>query len=259
MGNGQLKILNKHTMIDAIIFDLDGTLVKTERLKALSYAKAAVELCPHSISENEVIEGFREVVGRSRKEVASYLVEKYNLVEKASARMTEFGVSTPWQAFVMVRLGYYEQMLADPDVILNNTWDHNVAVFEQARTIGCKVGLATMSRCKQAMRILDILQMRDRFDFIATRDDVEHGKPDPEIYNLVLGEFNARPEQTLAIEDSPSGVQAAVNAGVGVIAVGTPFTTDHLLEADFIDNKWVVSDPADLPTVLAEKIKEMNG
>ena len=115
-----------------------------------------------------------------------------------------------------------------------------------------------MSRCKQTQRILEILDFRDRFDFVATRDDVEHGKPDPEIYHLVMEELGGvRPEKTLAIEDSPSGVQAAVNAGVSVIAVGTPFTTDHLLEADFIDNKWVVRNPADLPQVLARKIEEM--
>ena len=38
-------------MIRAVIFDLDGTLVQTERLKALSYARAAVELCPDELSE----------------------------------------------------------------------------------------------------------------------------------------------------------------------------------------------------------------
>ena len=43
-------------MIRAMIFDLDGTLVQTEQLKALSHAHAAVELCPHQIRENEVIE-----------------------------------------------------------------------------------------------------------------------------------------------------------------------------------------------------------
>ena len=43
-------------MIKAIIFDLDGTLVQTETLKAESYAKAAVFLCPNSAEEREVIE-----------------------------------------------------------------------------------------------------------------------------------------------------------------------------------------------------------
>ena len=40
-------------MIQAMIFDLDGTLVQTEKLKALSYAKAAVQLCPYSLEEND--------------------------------------------------------------------------------------------------------------------------------------------------------------------------------------------------------------
>ena len=54
-------------MIHAMIFDLDGTLVQTERLKALSYAHAAKELCPNGVSEGEVIEAFKEVVGLSRQ------------------------------------------------------------------------------------------------------------------------------------------------------------------------------------------------
>ena len=48
--------------IRAAIFDLDGTLVQTEKLKALSYAKAAVELCPRQLTETELIEAFKEVV-----------------------------------------------------------------------------------------------------------------------------------------------------------------------------------------------------
>ena len=244
-------------MLDAIIFDMDGTLVQTERLKAMSYAKAAIELCPICITEEEVIEGFRHVVGRSRKEVATFLIDEFDLAPEAIQRMAELRVSTPWQALVQIRLNYYEEMLADPAIILENQWPHTMAVLNRANEIGCKVGLATMSRCPQTMRILEILDLSERFDFIATRDDVENGKPDPEIYNLVLSELGAAPNKTLALEDSPSGVLAAVNAGVHVLAVGTPFTTDHLLEAEFIDNRWVVTDPAALPQVLDEKISEM--
>lgn len=58
-----------------MIFDLDGTLVQTERLKALSYARAAVELRSfasdqdgaYSLEESEVVETFKEVVGLSRQ------------------------------------------------------------------------------------------------------------------------------------------------------------------------------------------------
>ena len=54
-------------MIQAWIFDLDGTLVQTERLKAQSYAKAVTELCHRKVSEEQVIDAFKQVVGKSRK------------------------------------------------------------------------------------------------------------------------------------------------------------------------------------------------
>ena len=82
-------------MIQAMIFDLDGTLVQTERLKAISYAQAAVELCPDALTEAQVIEAFKEVVGLSRQEVAATLMERFGLEDAARARMAEFGVNTP--------------------------------------------------------------------------------------------------------------------------------------------------------------------
>ena len=74
-------------MIRAMIFNLDGTLVQTERLKALSYARAAVELCPHALGEGEVAEAFKEVVGLSRREVATALVKRSGLEAKVLGRM----------------------------------------------------------------------------------------------------------------------------------------------------------------------------
>ena len=59
-------------MILAVIFDLDGTLVETEELKARSYARAAIELRPE-LHEAEVIEAFKDLIGLSRQEVAVVL------------------------------------------------------------------------------------------------------------------------------------------------------------------------------------------
>ena len=98
-------------MIEAVIFDLDGTLVQTEKLKAISYARAVTDLCPHDVKEEQVIEAFREVVGLPRREVAQALVAKFDLTARASERMKEFGVSAAWQAFIQVRLQHYERML----------------------------------------------------------------------------------------------------------------------------------------------------
>lgn len=239
-------------MINAMIFDLDGTLVKTERLKALSYAQAAVHLRPKEINEDEVIAAFKDVVGLPRREVATTLLDRFDLAEKASLQMPEFGVNTPWQAFVQLRLHYYEAMISDPLVIQDNQWPHTMALLNQARKADCKIGLATMSYCAQAQRVLGILGHSNTFDFVATRDDVEKGKPDPEIYLLVSEELDVPPDECLVIEDSPSGVKAGLEAGMKVVAVTTPFTRTRLYESNLLPEKLIVNDPERLISVVEE-------
>lgn len=230
-------------MIRAMIFDLDGTLVKTEMLKAASYAQAAIELCPQELDPEAVIEAFKDVVGLPRREVAQTLVERFELEQKAQARMNEFGVNTPWQVFVQVRLTHYDRMLADPEVIRTHQWPHNLAVLEMAREKACATGLATMSRCAQATRVLQILDLSEAFDFVATRDDVENAKPNPEIYQLVSEELNVPARQCLVLEDSPSGVESAVAAEMWCIAVTTPFTRQGVHTQNLLERRWIVDDP----------------
>jgi beta-phosphoglucomutase len=243
-------------LIKAIIFDLDGTLVQTERLKAISYAKAAVQLCPRDIREEQVMEAFKDVVGRSRQEVATVLVERFGLAEAAGRRMGEFGVFKPWQAFVQLRLRIYDEMLADPEVLRRSQWPYSIDLLKQAQRSACRTGLATMSSCVQVRRVLEVLALSDAFDFVATRDDVERGKPDPEIYQLVRRELDVPAAQCLVIEDSPSGVTAALAAGMWCIAVTTPFTRQRIHEQQLLDKRWIVDDPADLTAVVGQLMTE---
>lgn len=143
-------------MIEATIFDLDGTLVETEELKARSYARAAVELRP-DLDESEVLNAFVDVVGLSRREVALTLTDRFRLETAARQRMDEFGVDTLWQAFVQVRLRIYEVLLSDPDILCQSRWMHNINLLEETRASCQKVGLATMSYCAQVQRVLTIL------------------------------------------------------------------------------------------------------
>ncbi len=243
-------------MIKAIIFDLDGTLVQTEILKAKSYAHAAAELGQIKIEENDIIEAFKEVVGRSRKDVAQYLIRRFDLKDKAQAKMSALGVMTPWQAFVQVRLRIYESMLQDPLTLKQYRCPFNVALLKWARQKKLKTGLATMSHCPQTTRVLQILDINEDFDFIATRDDVENGKPDPQIYMLVAKELNILPPETLVIEDSPAGVKAALAAGMGCIVVTTDFTRKKIHASGLISDQWIVDDPAELKTAAQVFIKE---
>ena len=148
--------------------------------------------------------------------------------------------------------------MADPNVLRNNQWPHNMALLQTARDAKCKVGLATMSYCTQVQRILKILDLEHAFDFVASRDDVEHGKPDPEIYHLMAAELAVPAEECLVIEDSPSGVRAALAAGMWVIAVTTPFTRETFRKNHLLDERWIVNDPDTLPQVLNNLIAEHN-
>ena len=107
-----------------------------------------------------------------------------------------------------------------------------------------------MSHCSQTQRVLKLVGLSHAFDFVATRDDVEHGKPDPEIYLLVARELEVLPHECLVVEDSPAGVKAALNAGMYVVAVSTPLTGDLLHASGLLAPEHIVDDPSLLrPTV----------
>jgi beta-phosphoglucomutase-like phosphatase (HAD superfamily) len=113
-----------------------------------------------------------------------------------------------------------------------------------------------MSQCDQAQRVLQILDLESAFDFIATRDDVERGKPDPEIYLLVASELDVPPSNCLVIEDSPAGVKAALAAGMHSVAVTTPFTRARIHSSQLLDERWIVDEPTELPGVVRRIMEE---
>lgn len=244
-------------MIKAFIFDLDGTLVQTEVLKAKSYAKAAVELRPE-LTEAEVVEGFKEFVGLSRKEVAEGLLGKFGLKNAASKRMEEFNVTQPWQAFVDIRMDNYYSMISDPGILKEHLCPYNMGLLKWAKSESYTVGLGTMSQRREAFRVLEVLGIRDEFDFIATIQDVEYGKPDPEIYNLISEELRIPHDQSLAVEDSASGIKAALAAQIHCVAVPSEFTIDSVLKLSQNDLLRIVKNPPDLLETTKEFIEELD-
>jgi beta-phosphoglucomutase-like phosphatase (HAD superfamily) len=102
--------------------------------------------------------------------------------------------------------------------------------------------------------VLDILGLADEFDVVVTRDDVEHGKPDPEMHLLAARELGVRPEECLAIEDSPAGVKAALAAGTEIVAVTTDLTRQKFRDTNLLDRSHVVDDPRALPAVVRHLI-----
>ncbi|MCI0550781.1 MAG: HAD family phosphatase [Anaerolineae bacterium] len=245
-------------MIRAVIFDLDGTLIATEQLKAESYARAAIQLKPSAFSKAEAISAFEDFVGGSREEVSKGLLYRFGLESAARARMVEFAASEPWQVYTRLRLRIFEEIIADEAVLKQAAWEHNVELLRTVRSENCRLGLATMSYCPQVERSLHALELENAFDFIATREDVENPKPDPEIYLLVARALGFRPAECMVVEDSVAGVRAGLAAGTLVLAVATPLTRRNLHESKLLDDHHIVDRPEDLQETIAHLIAHHN-
>jgi len=243
-------------VIRAIIFDLDGTLVRTEDLKALSYARAAVSLRPGELEEADVVEAFKDVVGLPREEVSEWLLRRFSLEEPVRARVKGKGARSLWEEFAEVRLSIYEQMLDSPGLLMEYACPYNASLLDYARSEGFHTGLATMSHRPQATKVLSILQLQSKFSVIATRDNVQRGKPDPEIYLSVAQQLGVPARESLVIEDSVNGIRAAIAAEMPCIAVTSNFTRRSVHESGLVEKRWIVDNPVLLLTVARQMIAD---
>ena len=84
---------------------------------------------------------------------------------------------------------------------------------------GIKLALATSSTTKDAENYLEIAGLRNYFFVVVGGDQVQRGKPHPEIYLLVANLLNLDPNRCIVFEDSDVGLQAAYAAGIKVILI----------------------------------------
>ncbi len=245
-------------MIRVIIFDLDGTLVQSERLKAESYAIAAQDLLGLPGPDPRAIEAYRGIVGASRDIASRHVMESLKLEKDLHPLMVEYGASEPAQVLSTMRKKIYDKMVADPQVLRDNQWPHTIQLLRMARDTSCRTALATMSYRKEVMHVLRALDLEASLDALFTREDVEQPKPAPEIYELAAATLRVTPVECLVLEDSPNGVQAAVSAGMNVIAVATPFTQASLHSSQVLDHVWIVHTPEELLKTVKRRINEHN-
>jgi beta-phosphoglucomutase len=241
----------------AAIFDLDGTLVQTEALKAQSYARAAVELSPESVRAEEVVAAYDEMVGHSREEVAAALLARFDLEAHARARMAELRASSPLDAYMTLRLRIYEAMVADEQLIRAQEYPWSTSLLREVRREGYPVGIATMSHRKHALQVLERLGLTGDVDVLVTREDVRGAKPSPEIYLLIAGLLGAEPRDCFVLEDSLPGVRAAVAARMACVAITNDMTRDSIHAAAVLPAELVVDDPAQLASVARKVLKDL--
>jgi len=120
----------------------------------------------------------------------------------------------------------YHELLADgPDPMPGLD-----LLIETLTRSGVPFGVATSSRRTFATRILQPQAWFDSLAFLLTGDDVQNGKPHPEMYLSAADRMGICPANMLVLEDSGNGSAAGVAAGAIVIAVPSQHTRDHAFE-----------------------------
>ncbi len=228
----------------AWVFDLDGTLVQTETLKADSYHEALSSVVP-TVSLADVHAHYRTVVGRSGEEVARSFVERFTTPESVGAALEARDGEAAWATLYRVRRAAYARLVEDATAIRRVACPFNRGLLERIQAQGGRVALATMSHRPQVNRVLDVLGLDRTFEVVATRDDVDRGKPDPEIYHRVFERMGVSPDRSAIVEDSPSGAMAALASGAHVIVVVNDLTRDAITRAGLPTDRALVveSDP----------------
>jgi HAD superfamily hydrolase (TIGR01509 family) len=87
--------------------------------------------------------------------------------------------------------------------------------------------VATSALRDYADFVLTRLNIKQRFEFVLTSQDVQRGKPDPEIYLLAAQRLGIAPSEMMVLEDSANGCRAAVAAGAFTVAVPNRHTRNH--------------------------------
>ena len=101
-------------MIQAIVFDLDGTLVQSEKLKAEAYAIAVQRLRRLPKPDQRAIEAYQSTVGASREVASQVVIDQLGLEPELRPLMAQYEASEPWQVLTQMRTTIYKDMVADP-------------------------------------------------------------------------------------------------------------------------------------------------
>lgn len=239
-------------MLDLLAFDLDGTLVQSEALKAESYGWAANQLRP-DLPADEVAHAYGALVGNSRETISRTLLDQFDLADAAREHDAH---AEPWRTYVGLRLTCYRAMLEDADLVRRNTHPEALALARYAHRLADRVALVTTSERWAVGLVVDALGLQGRFDTVVTADDVAQVKPDPAGYQLALARLGTPADEALSIEDSPSGVRAALAAGIGVVAVPTRYTREPI--AAMVETGEILAEivvqPADLAAAVRSRL-----
>jgi HAD superfamily hydrolase (TIGR01509 family) len=184
--------------VGAVLLDMDGTLLDTEKVYFESLV-AALNSCGYT---DDAVPLCHAMVGLPGPDCERMLLDRYGDGFPLAAVNTAFFAKRD----AMLEAGLPLKRGA-------------VELLDTLRAIECPFAIVTSSSRHTADAHLTLAGIRGRFQTVLTRDDVTRGKPSPDLYLLAAARLGVRPEICVAVEDSNHGVTAAHAAGAITIMV----------------------------------------
>mgnify|MGYP000207281127 FL=1 len=185
-------------MICAVIFDMDGVLIDTEKHYNAAWCQAATE------------------AGFPFTREHALLLRSCEAKEGEKLMQGIFGPSFDYYAIRERRRELVRERLAQYGL------EKKPGVEETLRFLrakGIKTAVATATALDITKSHLTTIGVCDLFDSIVSAKNVAHGKPEPDVYLYACEQIGERPQDCMAVEDSPNGIMAAYRAGLRTVMV----------------------------------------
>lgn len=184
--------------VQAVIFDMDGLMLDTERLALVNFQIVSVELGFPSIEDV-----YLRTIGR-------------NAPDTREIFMQAMGPAFPFDAMRERWRSYNDEEMSSSGVAQRPGLTKLLDAIDRA---GVPKAVATSTAYDKAVQLLTKVDLLHRFVTLVGGDQVQKGKPDPEIFLTAAQRMNVNPGQCLVFEDSGPGIRAAHSAGMMPVLV----------------------------------------
>ena len=195
-------------MIKAIVFDFDGVILDTET--------------PDYTTWETIFNAYGAHLDRATWSRLIGGAESFDVVQHLQDLT---GLIFDRQKLTQGRRAEYLREVEDSPVL-----DGVVEYIEAAAGLELGLAVASSSDGEWVRGHLERRALARYFSVVKTRDDVAHAKPEPDLFLSAVEALGVRPEDAVAIEDSPNGIASAKRAGLFCVAVPNQMTRDLALD-----------------------------
>lgn len=185
-------------MKKAVIFDMDGLMIDSERVTYNEYVKKLAQLGHHDFTE----ELYRNCLGKNKPGICQVFINHYG---------QDFPMTEVWDDVHVWIDESLRQYVPKKKGL--------VELLEYLKANNYKTIVATSSGRARVDEILKNADLTKYFDDTICGDEVTHGKPHPEIFLTACQKLDVKPEEALVLEDSEAGILAAYDGHIDVICV----------------------------------------